>query len=474
MKSLRKQKRLTGMLITKMFLTICFMIWLFPVNAFAATETTWTEIQGAIMLNVNRTGADWSYTYIPAGEFNGAEHVIDIHEGTIVTGDVDVDARYIVQNAGTITGGNILGPLVNNAQSGIINDGTRIHNELKNFGIINGGEFIGSVENGGYGATGTITGGKFVGNVDNYGTINGGTFRTQPTNNNSGTTQNITIDPNLTIGDYNQGGSGGNNTPTSTTYYVKAETINGGLYEDQSYSVTVPTDRILKYGDTIQNDSQFDIYIYLGENPIATLTPSTRVYSIPAGEYTYSFSIRVSGNYNSEHKLILTPVTSGTTQPNPNPGNGVTPQPDNNNPNTSENNKTYTHTHNFQWIVTTQPTEKTDGCNSLMCEGCGAVEATQPISYFNNITNNVMKEIKAAPEKGTVTIDDEFLRCFSNEMVEELLARPDLTVVVNFTDKGVNYSFTIPAGKAPTDGQEWYGYYYLGSVYGWTLMENVM
>lgn len=164
----------------------------------------------------------------------------------------------------------------------------------------------------------------------------------------------------------------------------------------------------------------------------------------------------------------------GGNIPNPNPGNGGTPQPDNNNQNTSENNKTYTHTHNFQWIVTTQPTEKTDGCNSLMCEGCGAVEATQPISYFNNITNNVMKEIKAAPEKGTVTIDDEFLRCFSNEMVEEILARPDLTVVVNFTDKGVNYSFTIPAGKAPTDGQEWYGYYYLGSVYGWTLMENVM
>ena len=74
----------------------------------------------------------------------------------------------------------------------------------------------------------------------------------------------------------------------------------------------------------------------------------------------------------------------------------------------------------------------------------------------------------------TITIDDEFLRCFSNEMVEEILARPDVTVVVNFTDKDVNYSFTIPAGKAPTDGQEWYGYYYLGSAYGWTLVENVM
>ena len=166
---------------------------------------------------------------------------------------------------------------------------------------------------------------------------------------------------------------------------------------------------------------------------------------------------------------FLNPVQQDSNPSNPNPSN---PNEGETIPNTNQSTSD-THTHNFQWVVTKQPTEKTDGCNSLMCTSCGAVEATQPISYFNNITNNVMKEINDAPNKGTITIEDEFLRCFSNEMVEELLARPDLTVVVNFTDKGVNYSFTIPAGKAPTDGQEWYGYYYLGSVYGWTLMENV-
>ena len=47
-------------------------------------------------------------------------------------------------------------------------------------------------------------------------------------------------------------------------------------------------------------------------------------------------------------------------------------------------------------------------------------------------------------------------------------------VMKEFNDKGVNYSFTIPEGKAPTDGQEWYGYYYWGSVYGWTLMEKAI
>ena len=193
--------------------------------------------------------------------------------------------------------------------------------------------------------------------------------------------------------------------------------------------------------------------------------------------YVYVWTFYVNGNSDIYPDAEVYRFTAGqgdftgtTTQPNPNPDSSITPQPDNNNQNTSQN----SHSHNFQWTVIKEATEKTDGCTALMCEGCGRIEAKQPISFFNNIIYNVREEIKNAPENGTVTIDNEFLRCFSDEMVEELLARPDVTVVVNFTDKDVNYSFTIPAGKAPTDGQEWYGYYYLGSVYGWTLIENVM
>ena len=216
-----------------------------------------------------------------------------------------------------------------------------------------------------------------------------------------------------------------------------------------------------------------------GNNHSITVTFSDNAISLNTAQpyYVYVWTYYVNGNSDIYPDAYVYEFTAGqgdftgvTTPSSPNPDNGVTPQPDNNNQNTSQNG----HSHNFQWTVIKEATEKTDGCTALMCEGCGQVEATQPISYFNNIIYNVMAEIKDAPVNGTVTIDDEFLRCFSNEMVEEILARPDVTVVVNFTDKDVNYSFTIPAGKAPTDGQEWYGYYYLGSAYGWTLVENVM
>ncbi|MBQ9989588.1 MAG: hypothetical protein IJP31_01395 [Lachnospiraceae bacterium] len=93
-------------------------------------------------------------------------------------------------------------------------------------------------------------------------------------------------------------------------------------------------------------------------------------------------------------------------------------------------------------------------------------------AYFRGVIGNVMQEIGAVEANGVITIEDPYLRCLSDEMVEALLARPDVTAIIRFTDKGVDYELTIPAGKAPTDGQEWYGYYYLGSLYGWTSIES--
>ena len=126
------------------------------------------------------------------------------------------------------------------------------------------------------------------------------------------------------------------------------------------------------------------------------------------------------------------------------------------------------HTHSLTWIKTLEPTETTDGLWEYKCEECGHIGAKQSVTFYEAILKNIIQAIKEVPANGTVTVENAFLRCFSNEIVEALLARPDVTVKIHFTNHGVAYSLTIPAGQAPTDGQEWYGYYYLGSVYGWT------
>lgn len=124
------------------------------------------------------------------------------------------------------------------------------------------------------------------------------------------------------------------------------------------------------------------------------------------------------------------------------------------------------HTHSYEWITTLEPTATTDGLCEYRCE-CGSVTASQPVSYATVLVKNILSDIQNAPENGTVTLNYDGLRCLSKKMVETLLSRPDVTLVVQFTDKDITRQFTIPAGQAPTDGADWYGYYYLGALYGW-------
>lgn len=124
------------------------------------------------------------------------------------------------------------------------------------------------------------------------------------------------------------------------------------------------------------------------------------------------------------------------------------------------------HTHNYNWVTVLEPTATSDGRAEYRCD-CGSVAATQTISVMHAIVDNVMTGIADAPEGDTLVIEDPILRCLSAKMVEALLARPDLTLTIKFTDDGVDRMVTIPAGKAPTDGQAYYGYYYLGALYGW-------
>lgn len=127
---------------------------------------------------------------------------------------------------------------------------------------------------------------------------------------------------------------------------------------------------------------------------------------------------------------------------------------------------TNSHSHNYEWVTTLEPTTTADGLSEYLCE-CGSVTASQPVSYLSFLVKQILSDIKNAPENGTVTINYEGLRCLNQKMTEALLSRPDVTLIVQFTDKGESHQFTIPAGQAPTDGADWYGYYYLGALYGW-------
>lgn len=123
--------------------------------------------------------------------------------------------------------------------------------------------------------------------------------------------------------------------------------------------------------------------------------------------------------------------------------------------------------HEYEWVIGIMPTEEKDGRFDYKCKHCGSVTAHQPMTFFYVIIWNILEDIKEAPANGVVTVDNKYLRSLSDEIIDALQARPDVTLDVKFTDQGVPLHFTIPAGMAPTDEAEWYGYYYLGSQYGW-------
>lgn len=241
----------------------------------------------------------------------------------------------------------------------------------------------------------------------------------------------------------------------------------------------------LKIGDTVTGGDVFNcsgsITIIIDNS---TYSQSGDLYTLSSGSYEV---ISFTPNGQDLASVTLRTITPSTPTPQPTPV--ITPQPaapaasekttdtrsaGNHTPIEEESEAAETvsvpapdpHEHSFSWVTTQAPTESSDGREEYRCS-CGIVADSKPISVLVGVTDSVLTDIANAPLNGTVIIDSTYLRCLSSKMIDMLHSRPDVTLTVVFTDKGVTRQFTIPAGAAPTDGAEYYGYYYLGALYGW-------
>ena len=230
---------------------------------------------------------------------------------------------------------------------------------------------------------------------------------------------------------------------------VLAETIdlnvlNGnGLTENQ----------ILHGGDTIScysEGSGGSLYVTIDENTfnISHTGYYFFKYQLPAGK-DYKVIEYSSNVYNysrdCEYIIKLQSITSST----------------------SDSGSSYKHEHYFEWVETIEPTETSDGLMEHKC-ACGAVDDSYVISGAMAFVKNIVKMIQEAPENGTVEITTSNFSCYTSFILKELSKRPDVSLKTTFKDKdGSMKTFTIPAGQAPTDGAQFYGFTYLGNLYGW-------
>lgn len=125
------------------------------------------------------------------------------------------------------------------------------------------------------------------------------------------------------------------------------------------------------------------------------------------------------------------------------------------------------HEHSFQWVETLQATLESDGLMQHRCE-CGAVDDEYRISASLVYFHEYCAAIQNAPQNAVVEWNSDPFRCYTRRMMEELAKRPDVSLKTIFTDTdGSRKSFTIPAGQAPADSELFYGFTYLGNLYGW-------
>ena len=125
------------------------------------------------------------------------------------------------------------------------------------------------------------------------------------------------------------------------------------------------------------------------------------------------------------------------------------------------------HEHSFQWVETLEATLESDGLMQHRCE-CGAVDDEYPISASLVYFHKYCGAIQNAPQNALVEWNSDPFRCYTRRMMEELAKRPDVSLKTTFTDTdGSRKSFTIPAGQAPADSELFYGFTYLGNLYGW-------
>ena len=168
-----------------------------------------------------------------------------------------------------------------------------------------------------------------------------------------------------------------------------------------------------------------------------------------------------AANFIVKGDIITNPAPQ---TPSTNPTN-----PTNNKPTEEPSKIEEVHSHSYSWVTVQEATTGQDGIEEYRCS-CGAVAERNVIPAGMAMVKDLVRQIETAPENSTVEIKTEYFTCYTAYIMNALKKRPDVSLKTTFKDydkDGSIKTFTIPAGKAPDDGELFYGFTYLGNLYGW-------
>ena len=107
--------------------------------------------------------------------------------------------------------------------------------------------------------------------------------------------------------------------------------------------------------------------------------------------------------------------------------------------------------HSYQQTTIVPLTFETDEVIGEKCTKCGAVRQdvapiVRPNSAYGYFLGDMSEQILDAPQGGEVFIETETWVSFSRAVMEALVARPDVSLTVEYLYEGKYYTLTIPAG----------------------------
>lgn len=307
----------------------------------------------------------------------------------------------------------------------------------------------------------SIQEGTFKKAVQNHGTISGGTFEDEVINMSDATISKGTF--------------------YGMVYNMDNTTISGGTFNETVYNRENAKISGGDFKGTVNNESGATIS---DGNFYGTVDNSG---TISGGHYVSLESITGSGSVDNKVSYDLGSSSGGTGSETGGEAGGSTGgstggetggETEGTTKGTADNNakassKATPHTHSFEWTVTKEPTKNEDGLEEYRCKGCGAVEASQPISANMVKVKELYGLVKDAPKGGAVAYDFGDLATISDYVLAKMAERNDVAVTVSFTYGGEAHSITFPAGTdyaaVLTDADTMYGFYGVAAKLGLTV-----
>ncbi len=136
----------------------------------------------------------------------------------------------------------------------------------------------------------------------------------------------------------------------------------------------------------------------------------------------------------------------------------------------AENNENELHQHTYITKVQTA-TETQDGRIEIVCEECGCVKESGPVSALDVFWANAFERVQSAMPGDTVIIESEIWYSLPAYVMETVAARRDISVICRMEYERQKYEIVISPEEKVEYTDKYYGVLYLSQLYGGTIIE---